>query len=167
MLTLRAPEKDDVDRIFLWENDPGVYEVLPYEAPVSRLQVWEYVQNYNADPFSTHELRQMIYNTESNQTVGYLDIFQFDTVNHRAGVAIYIDEEFRRMGYAREAMELLELYATTTLSLHQLWAVVAIDNEPSKALFVSAGFKPAGRLRSWLRRRREYVDALFFQKLMP
>ena len=165
MLTLRAPEQNDVDRIFLWENDPGLFEVLPNAAPLSRLQVWDYIQNYNADPFSTHELRQMIVEDDSGDTVGYIDLFEFDTINHRAGIAIYIDEEFRCRGYGRQSLEILERYAIQTLALHQLWAIVAIDNEPSRRLFTSAGFKPAGRLRSWLRRRSQYTDALILQKL--
>lgn len=165
MIKLRAPEQSDVDRIFLWENDPGFFEVLPYSAPLSRLQVWEYIQNYKADPFETHELRQLIDDTDTGETVGYLDLYEFDPVNHRAGVAIYINEESRRQGYGRQALETIGEYAHNTLAIHQLWAIVAIDNEPSKALFDSAGFKPCGRLRSWLRRRLQYVDALFFQKL--
>lgn len=162
---LRAPEKTDVDRIFLWENDPGMFEVLPNAAPLSRFQVWEYVENYKADPFTTHELRQMIDDPAESQTVGYIDLFEFDPVNHRAGVALYIDEEFRRKGYGLKALEDLSEYAANTLAIHQLWAIVAIDNEPSVKLFTSAGFKSCGRLRSWLRRKGQYVDALFFQKL--
>lgn len=165
MVKLRAPETSDVDRIFLWENEPGFFEVLPNAAPLSRLQVWEYIQNYNADPFSTHELRQMVADADTGTTVGYIDIFEFDPVNRRAGVAIYIDEDYRRKGYAAVTLEALEQYATHTLAIHQLWAIVAIDNEPSRGLFVKAGFKPAGRLRSWLRRKTHYVDALIFQKL--
>lgn len=164
MVKLRAPEQSDVDRIFIWENDPGFFEVLPNAAPLSRLQVWEYIQNYNADPFSTHELRQMVEDDAGN-TIGYIDLFEFDPVNHRAGVAIYIDEEFRNKGFAQEAIAKLSEYAHHSLAVHQLWAIIAIDNEPSRTLFVASGFKPCGRLRSWIRRKSLYVDALFLQKL--
>lgn len=165
MITLRAPEQSDVDRLFLWENDPSLFESLPYAAPVSRLQVWQYIQNYNADPFTAHELRLMITDDADGNTVGYIDLFDFDPVNRRAGVAVYVDEDFRRQGYAREGLELLEKYATSSLGLHQLWAHIAIDNAPSKELFSSRGFKPAGKLRSWLRRKGLYTDVLVFQKL--
>lgn len=167
MINLRAPEQGDVDRIFLWENDPGLFEVLPNAAPLSRLQVWEYIQNYNADPFSSRELRMMIEDSDISQTVGYIDIFEFDPVNRRAGIAIYINEDNRCRGYASQALEKVGEYAHNTLAIHQLWAIVAIDNEPSRALFTNAGFKPCGRLRSWLRRKTHYIDALFFQKLFP
>ena len=164
-MSLRAPEKNDVDRIFLWENDPGLFEVLPNPAPLSRFQVWEYVENYKADPFVTHELRLMIDDDASGKTVGYVDLFEFDPVNRRAGIGVYIDEDYRRQGFARLALETVGEYAHTTLAIHQLWAIVAIDNAPSLGLFEKAGFKPCGKLRSWLRRRLQYIDALFLQKL--
>ncbi len=165
MITLRAPDQTDVDSIFLWENDPGFNESLPQSAPLSRYQVWEYIKNYQADPFSTRELRMMINDESLNAVVGHIDMFDFDPVNRRAGVGIYIDESRRRQGYAKEALEMFEAYVIRTLGMHQLWAYVAIDNDASKALFTGAGFKPAGRLRSWLRRKTEYADALIFQKL--
>ena len=165
MINLRAPEKEDVDRIFLWENDPGFFEVLPNAAPLSRLQVWEYIQNYKADPFASHELRLMIDDAETGTTVGYIDFFEFDPANRRGGVAIYIDEEDRRKGFGSQALDAFSKYAHESLAIHQLWAIIAIDNEPSRQLFVAAGFKPCGRLRSWLCRRRQYVDALMLQKL--
>lgn len=165
MITLRAPEQSDVDSIFLWENDPGFSESLPQSAPLSRYQIWEYIKNYQSDPFATRELRMMIYDEALKMVVGHIDMFDFDPVNRRAGIGIYIDESRRREGYAKEALEMFESYVTRTLGMHQLWAYIAIDNTASKALFTGAGFKPAGRLRSWLRRKTEYADALIFQKL--
>ncbi len=151
--------------MYLWENDPGFSESLPQTAPLSRLQVWKYVENYVADPFATRELRLMIYDDQAEVSIGYIEMFDFDPVNRRAGIGIYVAEPRRREGVALQALKLFEDYAVCTLGMHQLWATVALDNEPSRALFVKAGFKPAGRLRSWLRRPTTYEDALFFQKL--
>ncbi len=107
----------------------------------------------------------MITDKADGNTVGHIDLFDFDPVNRRAGVAIFIDESFRRQGYASEGLELLATYAAHTLGVHQLWANIAIDNEPSKRLFTALGYKPAGKLRSWLRRNGTYTDVLVFQKL--
>ena len=71
----------------------------------------------------------------------------------------------RGRGYGTEALTLLCDYARLALGMHQLAAVVAIDNEPSKALFDSAGFVTAGRLRSWLRSANHYTDVLLYQRL--
>jgi len=167
MLTLRAPEPTDIDRLLQWENDPGLYESLPQAAPLSRYQIWQYIENYRADPFATHELRLIAADTDSSTPVGHVDLFEFSPSDRRAGVAIYIDKAYRRRGYAIHALQSVEQYAVTSLGMHQLWAIIAIDNAPSVALFTKAGYKSAGRLRSWLRRHDKYADALFFQKLFP
>ena len=164
MIKLRAPEPKDVDLLFIWENDPGLYEVLPAAAPLSRHQMWEYVNNYNADPYATNQLR-LIIEDEDGATVGYLDMFEFDPVNRRAGMAIYIGEEYRGRRFATMAIEQFAQYCGSTLALHQLWAIVAVDNMPSRTLFTGCGFKACGRLRSWIRRRNQYSDAMIYQKL--
>ncbi len=163
-LILRAPEETDVDRLFFWENDRSLMESLPCPAPVSRFQVWEYIRNYKADPFTSGELRLIISDPAGN-ALGYIDLFDFDAINRRAGIGIYIDDEYRRRGYATEAIRLLCGYAHETLGIHQLWAYVAVDNRPSVDLFTAAEFKPAGKLRSWIRRGHTYADALILQRL--
>lgn len=165
-IELRAPERDDVESIFMAENDRDKYESSPSpQAPVSHLQVWEYVNSYAADPFGQGELRLMIVDRPSGRTVGIIDLTQVDGRARRAAVGIYIFENFRRQGYAAAAVELMCAYAADTLDLHQLWAMVAVDNRPSVALFDKCAFKSAGRLRSWVRSGRQYRDVLVFQRL--
>lgn len=164
---LRAPEEADVDKIFLWENDRGMWESSPAAAPVSRLQVWQYVQNYDANPLRAGELRMMAIDRDSGATVGHADLFEIDAINRRAGVAVYVDATARRQGYGRAILDSLAEYAAKRLGLHQLWAHIAVDNAPSLALFKSTGYNPAGRLRSWLRRDASWIDVLVWQKLFP
>lgn len=164
-IILRAPEPDDVDAIFLWENDLGMAEASVSGAPVSRLQVWNYVHNYDADPFSAGELRLIIASRATGERLGHIDLMHIDRRDARAAVAVYIAPGFRRRGHAAAALALLARYALRTLDLHQLWAHVAADNTASLALFRKAGFRPAGRLRSWLRRDGRWVDVIPFQRL--
>ncbi|MDE6300516.1 MAG: GNAT family N-acetyltransferase [Muribaculaceae bacterium] len=164
ILTLRAPEEADVDRLFLWENDRDLMESVANAAPVSRFQMWEYIRNYAADPFSSSELR-LVVSLPDGTAAGHIDLYDFDKVNRRAGIGIYIDEDFRRQGFGAEAIRLLCQYVEVTLGIHQLWATVAVDNKASLALFEGAGFKPAGKLRSWIRRGGSYADALIMQRL--
>lgn len=162
-IKLRAPEPEDIDRLFIWEND----RPEAVSAPLSRHNIWEYVTNYNADIFESGTLRLMIADKVTGDTVGHADLYDFNAVDRRAGIAIYVSEPCRRRGYGIAALNELVSYASTTLGMHQLWAHIAIDNEASRALFVRAGFKPAGRLRSWLRRGLTYTDVLIFQRLNP
>lgn len=162
-ITLRAPEPDDTDAIYTWENDSALFESLPNPAPLSRFQIWEYIQNYKADPYVDGQLRLVV--CKDTRPVGLIDLCEFNPTDRRASVGIYIAPAHRHNGIATAALALLCDYAAGTLGLHQLFATIALDNVPSKTLFTSAGFRPSGRLRSWIRRGTQYADAIIFQKL--
>lgn len=162
IIRLRAPEPADVDSIYLWENDPDGRGGC---TPVSRRQVWDYVQAYDADALRAGELRLLIVPEGETDAVGCIDLYETDARNRRAGVAVYIDPAHRRRGYARAALTLMLHHAKRDLGLHQLWAHVAADNAPSLALFAACGFKAAGCLRSWLRRGNRWTDVRVLQHL--
>lgn len=166
-LNLRAVEPSDLDFLYMLESAEGCADASLNSAPVSRQLLWEYIQSYTADIFAAGQLRLIIEADEDGQKhrVGTIDISDFEPLNRRGFAGIIIAPEYRRHGYARAALTQLCDYASTTLGMHQLAAVVAVDNAPSIALFKSCGFKSTGRLRSWIRRGRTYTDALIFQRL--
>lgn len=163
---LRALEPIDVDTLYRWENDPAVWSVGATLAPYSRKQLWDYVNNYDADIYSAKQLRLMIVADDSGETVGTVDLYDFDAANSRSGVGILIAPPFRRRGYALKALAEVADYCRKRLSLHQLYAVAGADNHPSRALFDKAGYTISGRLRSWLRSANSYSDAYVYQLML-
>lgn len=161
IIEFRAVEPNDVDFLYMLENDPTA---ATYPSPVSRQQLWNYAQSDSFDIYGQKQMRLIITAKADGATVGFIEIYDFDAANRRGFVGIAIAPRYRGQGYARSALDLLVWYADVAIGMHQLAAVVAVDNEPSKALF-SKCFKPAGRLRSWQRSGNRYSDALIFQKL--
>lgn len=167
IISLRAPEPADIDDIFRWENDTDSWIYGNQSAPYSRKNIEDYVVNYDADIFSARQLRFVITLCDGNEKVGAIDLFDFDPVNERAAVGIIIDSRFRKIGYATRALQLLIEFCRQRLGLHQLWAIVARENIPSRRLFEKAGFNISGCLRSWIRFGSLYTDAYLLQKLLP
>lgn len=163
---LRALEPEDLDVLYRWENDTRLWNVGAAVAPFSRKQLWDYIETYDGNIFTAGQLRLMIIDESDRRPVGAIDIYDFDAVNRRAFIGIMVDETFRGNGFAAGALSLVERYCRVTLGLHQLAAVVPVDNEPSRRLFSTAGFSVNGRLRSWLRSGESYRDAFFYQKLL-
>lgn len=165
LVILRAPEPHDVDFLFLLENNPDVAECSSATAPLSRQQMWTYIQNYSADIFAGGELRLVVVENGTGEAVGAVDITGFSARHRHAEVGIAIDEDARGRGLGKAALSLLCDYAHHTLGMHSLSALVAEDNKPSRALFAACGFAGCGRLRSWVRRGASYVDAQIYQRL--
>lgn len=166
IISLRAPEPSDIDALFRWENDARFWEGGDTLAPLPRHLLTRFVENYDGDITRTRQLRLIITLRADNVAVGTLDIFDFSPLNGRAGVGIYIDESFRRKGYAMRAVALAAGYARRHLTLHQLWCHIAADNTPSRRLFENAGFRSSGCLRSWLRRSAGYGDVMIYQLML-
>ena len=68
-------------------------------APVSRQQMWNYINSYSADIFATGELRLVIVDNASGNAVGAIDLCDFSARDRRAFVGIAIDSSCRRQGF--------------------------------------------------------------------
>lgn len=164
-ITLRAVEPTDVDCLYIWENDPSLWPHGSTRAPLSRFQLSEYATGYDADPYSACQLRLMI-ETGAGVRCGTIDLYDFDPSAGRGGVGIFVAPCYRRQGIAGKALEKFARYCREMLNMHQLWCMTAIDNVASIALFEHAGFKKAGRLRSWVRDASGYKDVLVMQLML-
>lgn len=165
-ITLRAPEPHDIDIMYMWENDASIWTDGSVRAPMSRKMLFDYVNGYNPDPNATGQLRMIITLCDSGETIGCIDLYDYDALNRRSGVGIVIDKAFRGRGYGRHSLELLAEYCRESLGLHQLWAIVSRKNQPSLSLFEKSGFRSCGSLRSWIRVGTSFHDALFFQRIL-
>ena len=164
-MRLRALEPIDVDTLYSWENNPAVWGVGSTLAPYSRKQLWDYIDSYDGDIYSAKQLRLMI-DLPGGETIGTVDLYDFDAANSRCAVGILIAPPYRRHGYGRAALDALADYCRTRLSLHQLYCIAGADNIASRTLFERAGYTISGRLRSWLRSANTYTDAYIYQKML-
>lgn len=162
-LTLRAPEPDDVDTLYGWENLPDVERVSIADAPVSHYALWQYVEAYTGNIFTDRQLRLMI--EVDGTAVGTVDIADFSPRNRRAWLGIMVAPPYRGKGYAKEALQKTIAYCRE-LGMHQLAVMVAQDNEASLALFKNTGFTTSGRLRSWMLRGKKYEDVIVLQLML-
>ena len=164
-IKLRALEPADVDLLFEWENDKRLWYLSNTLTPFSRFRLEQYVLNAGNDIFADKQLRLMIdlvIKTKTD-TIGTIDMFDYDPHNQRAGLGILIREDFRNKGYATEALELIIGYAFNVLNLHQLYCNISAYNEVSLKLFKKAGFGISGQKKEWLFLAQEWVDEYFLQ----
>ena len=169
VISLRAVEHEDIDLLMEWENDSSEWLSSVNIAPYSRSQMTAYVESYTADIARDRQLRLMINRVFDHATVGMVDLFDYDPVNRRAAVGIFVSRDARRTGVAGRALDIAVRYAGKRLMLNQLSAVIPVDNVASSALFAKAGFTESGCLREWFARADTstgYVDALICQILL-
>lgn len=162
---LRALEPTDIDALYEWENDCGIWYLSNTLAPVSRFVLEQYLLSSHQDIYTAKQLRLMIEASMKDSYVpaGLVDLFDFDPNHLRAGVGIMVAGKYRRKGYATEALALLIRFCFDTLHLHQLYCHIPGDNDASMRLFKRHGFEITGRFKQWSRGESGWNDVFFMQ----
>jgi diamine N-acetyltransferase len=165
-ILLRPLEPKDVEVLYSWENNMEIWEVSNTKTPFSKHILSEYIANSAKDIYQTKQLRLIIQN-ENNESVGAIDLFDFEPYHLHAGVGILIhNKNNRNKGYASDALIALSDYSLSVLGLKQLYANIAADNVQSIHLFEKCGFVKAGLKKNWLKTFSGWKDELLFQKML-
>lgn len=161
---LRALEPQDLEFLYIVENNESIWEVSNTQTPYSRFLIKQYLKNAHQDIYEAKQLRLAICRNESFAPIGLIDLFDFDPKNNRAGVGILIqNQEDRNAGIGKEALGLLIRYAFEKLNLHQLYANINTENHPSLSLFATFGFQKIGVKKQWNLVNGKYKDEALFQ----
>ncbi|SFS56833.1 diamine N-acetyltransferase [Zhouia amylolytica] len=162
---LRALEPSDIDFLYKLENDTTVWEVSETLSPYSKFVLEEYLANAHRDIYEVKQLRLAI-NTLKKELIGFIDLFDFDPKNKRAGIGIIIlNEANRGKGLGEEALRLLITYGFEHLGLHQVYCNIAESNKPSISLFKKLGFEEIGVKKDWKWTSRGYLNEILYQKI--
>ncbi|NRR92319.1 GNAT family N-acetyltransferase [Winogradskyella undariae] len=162
---LRALEPEDLDFVYNIENNTALWSLSDTQTPYSRFLIKQYLENAQQDIFEAKQLRLAICDHKHN-TIGLIDVFDFDIKNKRAGIGILIqDKENRNQGYGKEALKLLVDYCFQTLHLHQVYANISENNLASLNLFEGNGFKIIGLKKDWSFDGENYTNEYILQQI--
>ena len=166
-ITLRGIEAEDVELLYKWENDEETWKVSHTLVPFSKYILALYIKNSDKDFYESKQIRLMI-DTPDGNSVGAIDLFDFDPFNSRAGVGLLIYSEKERLkGYASAALDLIIDYCFKKLGIHQLYANIDTDNAPSIRLFEKFNFEICGTKRQWLKTETGWQDEYLLQLINP
>ena len=159
-VTLRRPKLLDLDQLLLWENnlDNSLFSDNPIFYTNDQLK--DFLSSHQ-DIFLDTQIRYMI--DSSGSPIGCVDLFEYDMVNSRAGVGIFIDEKFRNMGFGTKALSLLKSICMKDYFILNLHVNILYTNKASIKLFERAGFTKNGVKENWIRTENSMLDVWFYQ----
>ena len=164
-LQLRALEPEDLDMMYTTENDTSLWDVSNRQVPYSREVLRQYIINSQADLYADKQVRLMMELRTTHETVGAIDLFNFEPLHRHAEVGIAVLQAHQGKGYATEALQLLCDYAFRFLGMEQLVAHIASDNTCSMQLFSTCGFTSCGTLKRWWNVEGTFKDVTLMQQL--
>jgi len=168
VVALRATEPSDANTLFEWENNMALWPVSNSQIPFSKFILEEFVNASHQDIYTNKQLRLMIESLNDQKTVGVIDLFEFDPQHARCGIGIFINDEFRGNGIAKESIELIKNYAFQVLHLKQIYVHVNASNNNSLILFEKSGFEKNGLKKHWHKTGlNSFEDVWFLQCYNP
>ena len=166
IITLRALEPTDLDMLYRWENDTSLWVVSDTIAPYSRKALWQYLQENTGDIYAQRQLRLIITLTSDRTAIGTVDFLNFDPLNNRAELGLFITQEMRGKGLGRQSLEVITAYAREHIGLKQLYVYISTDNIACMHLFEEFGYRCVGVLKSWVKRGSNYQDVKLLQMIL-
>lgn len=160
-IRLRAAEPIDAELIYKWENNQDIWRVSETYMPYSMYHIEQFL--INNDLFSSRQIRIMIEKNEDGACIGCIDIYDFDPIHLRAGIGILIQKEHRKLGLARQALELVVQYCFNVLMLKQIYCLIDELNIDSINLFKNIGFQQCGLRKEWIKTTNGFIDEIEFQ----
>ena len=162
-IRLRAVEPEDLEQLYKWENNPDYWYAGEARTPYSRYTLKQYILSADKDIYENKQVRFMIDVKQSGETVGTIDLFDYDVFNSRIAVGLLVDKPHQGNDFATLSLELLKEYVVDFLKINQLYAFVAENNEPSKHLFEKCSFRKTASLEKWIKQGDEFVDVAVYQ----
>ncbi len=137
---LRLVGKDDAFRVYLWELSEETGRVTQTQNKVSLELIYQLIEEQQ-DFITSGHTRFMICLEDNNETLGTIDLYDFNQKNRTAYIGILIAEKkMRRKGYARQSIIQLHDLAFQAFELKRLKAKIQSFNSYSIALFEGLGY---------------------------
>ena len=149
-IVLRPLKELDLDFLERIENNKENWQFGSEQKQFNRQDLLNYIGNAKVDLQVAKQYRFVI--TLNRIPIGFIDLFDY-TIDS-AGVGVIITENYRKKGFAKEALTLLSTYAFTVVNLSKLHCAIKKDNLASIKLFASCRFML----------KRETADLQYFIK---
>ena len=163
-IRLRAVEPEDLDRLYAWENNTQLWDVGNTRNPYSRYVLKQYIVDSDKDIYESKQLRLMMVSVQTGETVGTVDLFDFDIHNSRIALGLFVDAAYQGKGFARESLHLIEEYVFTYLKINQLYCLISEKNTASMRMFEQEKYEKTGWMKDWIKTATGFENIVVFQQ---
>jgi len=142
MIYLRKLKIDDLDYLKSVENDKSFWKYSFQNQHYSDDELLQFIHTSQLPIEQTNQIRFVICKNETDEQIGFIDLFEIDFTKSQAGISILIsDTQNRSNGYGKLSIKKIIKFAKVDLNIKNLYCNISIDNILSLNFFKSVGFK--------------------------
>ena len=159
-VTLRAVSRDDLERLWQFNNDLQV-ELAGGGDPPMPQSLARFEAEFEAEASKGGRDDAGFVIEVDGQCIGQCVLFNFDNVAHTCELGITIgDKAYWGQGYGRDALRVLLDYGFRLRNMRRVHLHVNGDNERAIRAYQACGFVEEGRLRQHVWSNGQYIDLL-------
>ena len=160
-IKLRDPEDSDIPFLLKIENDLCNNQLFTTKWRFYSENDVKYFVQKKQNLLMNLQYRFMI--TYEFNSIGCLDLIDFDLLNSRVELGIFIDEKYRKNGFAFNALEEIKNKIHHDYSINQIYVEILSDNIASINFFKKSGFQKTGCKKKWIRKENDFLDLHLYQ----
>jgi RimJ/RimL family protein N-acetyltransferase len=162
-ITLRAIEREDLDRYVAWFNEPEVLHHLALYLPINHDDEVEWYEAQRND--ATTQNFAIVLKQEYRH-IGSIGLMRINHREQNAELGIAIGDKTQwGQGYGQEAIELLLKYSFEEMNLHRIFLLVNATNTRGIRCYEKCGFVKEGQLRDAVYHNGRFEDQLIMSVL--
>ena len=141
MIYLRNLTIDDFNYLKFVENNKSFWKYSFQNQYYSEDELIRFIYYSQLPIEQTNQIRFVICKTETNEPLGFIDLFDIDFIKSQAGISILIsNSENRSKGYGKLSVQKIKEYAEHELKIKNLYCNIIKDNIYSLKFFKLIGF---------------------------
>ena len=149
MIYLRKLTIDDFDYLNSVENNKSFWKYSFHNQFYSNDDLIQFIYDSQLPIEQTKQIRFVICKTETDEKLGFVDLFEIDFIKAQAGISILIsDIQNRSRGFGKLSLKKTLKYASEDLNIKNLYCNISNDNTLSINFFKSVGFKEISKRES-------------------
>ena len=158
LIDLDAIRASDLGAMFLWRNDPLIWQWCRQESLIS----WESHINWFNGLVKRDDVRMFAIRRKGDkQLLGVCGLTDINKTHQRAEFSCYVGPEHHRKGYATAALETLFTHGFTALNLHMIWGETFFEN-PAGDCFDRIGMHFDGLRRDHYFKNGKFLNAKLY-----
>ena len=157
-IRLRSVEKSDFSLLYKWRNTESYRELFSGRRNIISTEEFELEYKRDAEKFK--HIQFLVCLRTNGNGIGLIYSYNYVSVDGHVFVGVFMDEQFRRIGYGAEASILFIKHLFDMYPVHKISAEIYSYNSQSLSGSKSLGFVVEGEFRNHRFYKGRYWDVV-------
>lgn len=146
-ISLHSIEEKDAIQLFKIYNNNIIFQYCGILNKNNKETVRKMIPHFDRDFKKQHRIKWGIFEKTKDELLGIIEIMDINQITNGLTIGYYSHPDYWNKGFTKRAVNLLIKYLFDHIGINRIAAYVMPENENSKKVIFSTGFKKEGLIR--------------------